>query len=363
MLNIITDWYKRHFSDPQVVILAFALVLALIGILLLGDILAPVLVAMLLAYLLEAVVAAMEKFNVPRSLGSAVVLVLFLVFFLILAFGLMPLLWKQMVELIRAVPEMMAASKEALSQLTLAYPSLVSADQIDELVDSARSGFGSVGQAVLSFSLANAVNIFAFALYIVLVPLMVFFALKDKHVLLAWAANFTPRRRELIDRVWREVEIKIANYIRGKFIEILIVWVVTYITFGLMGLNFALLLSFLVGISVIIPFVGAVAVTLPVAIIAFFQWGLDPQFGYLMLAYLIIQILDGNLLVPLLFSEVVNLHPIAIIAAVVFFGGLWGVWGVFFAIPLATLIQVVLNAWPKESDAEVQSPQPVQFPD
>ena len=59
-----------------------------------------------------------------------------------------------------------------------------------------------------------------------------------------------------------------------------------------------------------------------------------------------IQALDGNVLVPLLFSEAVNLRPIAIILAVLIFGGLWGLWGVFFAIPLATLIKAVLNAWP-----------------
>jgi putative permease len=59
-----------------------------------------------------------------------------------------------------------------------------------------------------------------------------------------------------------------------------------------------------------------------------------------------IQALDGNVLVPLLFSEAVNLHPIAIIVAVLFFGGIWGVWGVFFAIPLATLISAVVTAWP-----------------
>ena len=181
---------------------------------------------------------------------------------------------------------------------------------------------------------------------------MVYFALKDKNLLLGWAATFAPRQRELIDRVWHEVDIKIASYIRGKFIEILIIWGVSFVTFALMGLNFALLLSFLVGISVIVPFVGAVAVTIPVAMIAFFQWGIDPQFGYLLLAYLIIQILDGDLLVPLLFSEVVNLHPVAIVVAVLFFGDLWGVWGVFFAIPLATLVQAVLNAWPRQIGAQ-----------
>ncbi len=349
MFSVINNWYKRHFSDPQVVILAIVLALALLGILLLGDILAPVLLAVLLAYLLEGLVSAMERINVPRSLGAAVVLLLFFVFFMVLVFGLVPLLWRQLAELIRAFPAMIATGQDALQRLPAAYPSVVSAEQINDLINTVRSGVGSIGQAFLSFSLANAVNIFAFALYTVLVPLMVYFALKDKQALLAWAANFAPRQRELIDRVWREVDIKIANYIRGKFIEILIVWAVTFVTFAFMGLNFALLLSFLVGISVIVPFVGAVAVTVPVALIGFFQWGVDPQFGYLLLAYAIIQILDGNVLVPVLFSEVVNLHPIAIIVAVLFFGGLWGVWGVFFAIPLATLVQAVLNAWPRQA--------------
>ena len=100
----------------------------------------------------------------------------------------------------------------------------------------------------------------------------------------------------------------------------------------------------LVGLSVIIPYIGATVVTLPIALIAYFQWGWTSDFAWLMVAYLVIQALDGNVLVPLLFSEVVNLHPVAIIVAILVFGGLWGFWGVFFAIPLATLVKAVLSA-------------------
>jgi putative permease len=105
----------------------------------------------------------------------------------------------------------------------------------------------------------------------------------------------------------------------------------------------------------VIPYIGAAVVTLPVAIIAFFQWGWSDYFFYLMLAYGVIQALDGNVLVPLLFSEAVNLHPVAIIVAVLVFGGLWGFWGVFFAIPLATLIKAVMNAWPQHGEVKVET--------
>jgi len=78
--------------------------------------------------------------------------------------------------------------------------------------------------------------------------------------------------------------------------------------------------------------------------------------GYIMLAYGLIQAIDGNVIVPLLFSEAVNLHPVTIIIAVIFFGGLWGFWGVFFAIPLATLVKAVINAWSfSKAEVEIES--------
>ncbi|CAK3917619.1 putative transporter YfgO (fragment) [Vibrio crassostreae] len=112
---------------------------------------------------------------------------------------------------------------------------------------------------------------------------------------------------------------------------------------------YSVLLAVAVGFSVLIPYIGAAAVTVPVAIVGLFQWGLEPQFYWLLLAYGIIQALDGNVLVPVLFSEAVNLHPVAIIVAVLVFGGLWGFWGVFFAIPLATLVKAVWNALPSHA--------------
>ena len=123
----------------------------------------------------------------------------------------------------------------------------------------------------------------------------------------------------------------------------------SFLVFWWLNLHYALLLAVLMGLSVIIPYVGATMVTFPVIFVAFFQWGLSDHFGYLVLAYTIIQALDTVVLIPLLFSEIVNLHPVAIIVAILFFGGLWGFWGVFFAIPLATLVNAVLNAWPVRS--------------
>ena len=148
---------------------------------------------------------------------------------------------------------------------------------------------------------------------------------------------------------------QIGNYVRGKVYEIFIVGSVSYAAFSLLGLAYAPLLGVLVGLSVIVPYLGAAVVTLPVALAAYLQMGWGNEFIWIMVTYAVLQALDGNLLVPLLFSDVVNLHPVAIIIAVLVFGGLWGFWGVFFAIPLATLVKSLLNAWPRAADSGLEA--------
>ena len=216
-----------------------------------------------------------------------------------------------------------------------------------QAIEAARGEIGKFGQWLLTFSLSSLPILVNVMIYLVLVPILVFFFLKDRALIAGWLSGYLPRERALMTQVAREMNQQIANYIRGKVIEIIICGVVTYIAFAALGLNYAALLALLVGFSVIVPYIGAVVVTVPVALIGLFQWGWGDQFIYLMVVYGVIQALDGNVLVPLLFSEAVNLHPVAIICAVLLFGGLWGFWGVFFAIPLATLFKAVLDAWPR----------------
>ena len=345
MIDVLKTWYTRHFSDPQAVILAISLIVGFAIIYFLGEVLTPVIAAIVIAYVLEGLVKKLQAMKVPHLIAVVTVVILFSFFVLIIFLGLVPLFSKQLTQFFIEMPGMLAQGQEKLMTLPQQYP-IISQTQIEDILHSVQSEIASFGQKVVSVSLSSAVNVFTLLVYMVVVPLLVFFFLKDKEKIIIWLMRFLPSRQGLASVVWREVDLKIGNYIRGKLLEVVIVGLATYIPLKLMGLNYAALLSFLVGLSVIIPYVGAVAVTIPVALIAYFQWGLSSEFFYLLLVYGIVQFLDGNVLVPLLFSEVVNMHPAAIIVAVLVFGGLWGVWGVFFAIPLATLIQAVINAWP-----------------
>lgn len=347
MIKLLNDWYNQNFSNPQVAILALLLLFGLVTIVFAGDILAPLLAAVIIAYLLDGGVDFLRIFKVPRFISVLLVFSFFILLLFLILFVLAPLLFKQATQFVLEIPGMLATGQKVVMLLPEKYPAFVSEQVVLEILASIKTQVTRASQQILSFSIASVFDLIAFMVYLVVVPLLVFFFLKDKKMIMNWFGKFLPRDKGLVVQVWNEVNGKTASYVRGKFLEILIIWMASFIAFLWFDLQYAVLLSFLVGISVLIPYVGAALVTLPIAIVAYFQWGYNSDFIWVMMIYAVIQFLDGNLLVPLLFSGMVNLHPAAIIAAVLVFGAIWGVWGVFFAIPLATLIHAVLNAWPR----------------
>ncbi len=348
-MDVIKRWLKRHFSDPQVVILAGLLLTGLLSILFAGEHLIPVIASVIIAYLLEGIIQSLQRLGIPRVVALLTAFSIFFLVMLALLFSLLPLLIRQATELLREVPAMLSAIQSLILALPEHYPSVFSETEIENMLNQIRREAASFTDHMLRQTLSSVIGIITLVVYIVLMPLLVFFFLKDKKLILAWARRYLPKERGLATRVWRGVDDQLGNFIRGKFWEILIIWAASYLTFTLMGLNYAMLLGLAVGLSVLVPYIGAAVMTFPVALVAFFQFGWSIDLAWVVVAYGIIQILDGNVLVPILFSEVINLHPIAIIVAVLFFGGVWGFWGVFFAIPLAILFQGILIAWPNRN--------------
>lgn len=348
MLKLLNDWYQKHFNDPQVAILALLLFIGTMLLYFFGGVLAPLLAAVMIAYLLDGAVSLLNRKGFPNFIAILITYSIFIIALLVVLLILAPLLFQQTTQFVLEVPKMLAQGQALLMQLPEKYPTVISPQQVSDILIEIRTQITDLSQAIVTFSLSSVSDLLTFMVYLVIVPLLIFFFLKDKDKIIKWFGVFLPSDRRLVSQVWTEMNGKIAGYVRGKFLEIVLVWVVSYLTFFSFGLNYAVLLSFSVGISVLIPYVGAAIVTVPVAIVAYFQWGYSYEMLYVVLAYMVIQFLDGNLLVPLLFSEMVNLHPSAIIVAVLLFGGLWGVLGVFFAIPLATLVHAVINSWPKD---------------
>lgn len=347
MLEIFEKWSNRYLFEEESVLLLVLLALSLVLLATIGDILAPLLAAIVLAYLVQGVVNLLCRLGLPPWLGFSLAFTGFMGAFFAVILGLMPLVWRQSIGLLAEVPRMVEQGRDFVDVLPARYPELFTQAQIDQMLAGLQSELGNFGQALVTKTLAGIPGFVTVAVYLVLVPIIVFFLLKDRSEIVRWLAAFLPDRRPLLNRIWAEMNVQFANYARGKVVEIIVVGAVSYASFVWLDLRYAALLALLVGLSVIIPYIGAFIVTVPVLAVALFQWGVTPEFYWVLGVYVAIQILDGNVLVPLLFSEAVNLHPVAIILAVLFFGGIWGLWGVFFAIPLATLTKAVIYAWPR----------------
>jgi len=342
MQKIIT-WFQSRMSDQQLVMLLLSLFIIFALVILVGDVLAPLLMAIALAYVLDDVIQLLCRFRIPRVISIVLVLCGAMLFVLFSLLTILPLLTDQIGKLVAQAPELVTALRSSIQQFHASYVSWINSEYLQQLVATVVNQMQEWGGSLLSVSIASIPGMITLMVYVILVPVLVFFLLKDKTVIVEWAQRFLPQERLLLQRVWREVDIQIGNYIRGKFWESVVVGVAMWLAYAWIGHEYALLLGTLTGISVWIPFVGAAVVTIPVILLSFFQWGWSDMMLYGLLAYTVIQMIDANIIVPWIFSEMVNLHPIAIIGAILVFGSLWGVLGVFIAIPMAALVQSVLT--------------------
>jgi putative permease len=342
----ISQWFERNFSDPEVISLVMTLVFGILLIEFFGGILMPVLISIIIAYLLNPLVRLIVARGCPRLLAVWAVYIIFLGIFIYGMLYLAPLIWRQLTNLANQLPNTFLVAQLWVDKFMDQHPLLMSNSDVVHVLAYFKEQSPKLGQTILHVSFKAIPNMAELILYVVLVPLLVFFFLKDSRRIINWLKRFLPRKRVLVTRVSLEVYQKIGSYVKGRVIEVFIVSAVSIAAFTLLDLQYAILLGALLGVSVIVPYIGAIIVTIPIFILALMQWGLTSHFWYLVIVFFVIITVDGNILFPLLFSQTMDLHPLAIILSVLIFGGIWGFWGVFFAIPLATLVNAVINAWP-----------------
>lgn len=326
----------KFFDDAELNKLFIVSLFLLLALWLFAAELAPLLAGVLIAYILESAVQRLLRMGIRRSIAAAIA-VSAAAGIVIAAFYALP---RQMQGLSGDLPKLQESAAQMLGAINLLLPEeLVITDR--ELALKAGALAGDIGSYLLENTVAVARDVFSTFVYLVVIPLFVFFLLKDKNLLLSSAQKHLPSSVVFGD-LWRRVDEQFGAYLRGKLMEAGIVGAVSWLAFLLLGVQHSLPLAVMIGLSVFVPFVGAVAVTVPVIALGFLQFGWSTEFAQMMAVYTIIQILDGQVLVPLLFSGVVRMHPVTIFAAIIFFGNLWGFLGVFFAIPLASLIKSVV---------------------
>ena len=348
MLEQLNRVLKKVFTNEETIVFSIAILLFFIVISFFGSVLTPFIISIIVAYLLVGLQKKIQSFNVNQNIALVITFSIFIITGAALLVWLVPLLYIQLQDFVLDVPNLFNNFLDFISGLPTKFPELVSSDQIAIFFQAVSEEISVIAQNIVKSSISGIQSTITILLYIILFPILVFFFLFDRKNIIEGFLKIIPGKRQMLTDIWKEMDIQLSNYVRGKTIEIFIVGLAAAIIFSSLGLKYSALLSVLVGFSVIIPYVGAFLVTIPIVIIGLLQFGLDTQFYILISLYLLLQALDGNLLVPLIFSETVKLHPVVIILAVFVFGSMFGFWGVFFSIPIATFIKAVWNAWPSK---------------
>ena len=346
MLEELNKVLKKIFSNEETIIFSFALLIFFIVISFFGSVLTPFIISIIVAYLLVGMQKKIQSYNISEKISLVITFSIFIVTGAALVIWLVPLLYTQLQAFVLDVPNLINNFRDFISELPSKFPDLVSSDQITIFFQAVSEEISAIAQNIVKTSISSIQSAITVLLYIILFPILVYFFLFDRKNIIDGFLKVIPGRRKMLTSIWTEMDIQLSNYVRGKTIEIFIVGIAAAIIFSSLGLRYSALLSVLVGLSVIIPYVGAFLVTIPVVVVDLLQFGLGTQFTILLSLYLLLQALDGNLLVPIIFSETVKLHPVIIILAVFIFGSMFGFWGVFFSIPIATFIKAVWNAWP-----------------
>ena len=353
MFEQVNKVLKNIFSNEETIIFSLAILLFFLVISFFGSILTPFMISIVVAYLLVGMQKKIQSYDVSANVALIITFSVFIITGAALLIWLVPLLYIQLQAFILDVPNLINNFLDFISGLPAKFPDLVSSEQISIFFQAVSEEVSAIAQNIVKSSISGIQSAITFLLYIILFPILVYFFLFDRKNIIEGIIKIIPGKREMLTNIWAEMDIQLSNYVRGKTIEIFIVGIAAAIIFASLGLKYSALLSVLVGLSVIIPYVGAFLVTIPIVVVGLLQFGLGTEFYLLIGLYLLLQALDGNLLVPIIFSETVKLHPVVIILAVFIFGSMFGFWGVFFSIPIATFIKAVWNAWPSSPNNDL----------
>ena len=175
MLEMLMQWYRRRFSDPEAIALLVILVAGFCILFFFSGLLAPLLVAIVLAFLLEWPTARLQRIGCSRRWAASIVLVLFVGILLLMALVVFPVAWQQGIYLIRDMPGMLNKLSEYAANLPRRYPSLMDAGIIDAMAENMRIRMLTLGDSVVKYSIVSLVGLLTIVVYLVLVPLMVSF--------------------------------------------------------------------------------------------------------------------------------------------------------------------------------------------
>ena len=333
-------------TELRLIFVFLATVLVGLALYKISFIIAPFLIALILSYFLHPAICYLEKKKIPRSLAVLLVTAIFFAIFVALALVVMPLIYDQIILLIKTIPSYFSVFKADI------YPKIVdlAANYSIPLTLGADFAFDSkeatefVRRIFLEI-FDSSTGVFDFFSIIFIVPILVFYLLKDWKLLKGGVFGLIPTSYyEKVTKLLNDIDGNLSGYMRGQAIVCVVMAGVYSSLLLIVGLDFGLLIGVFTGVFSFVPYVGALTGFCTAIVIALFQWGFSAvDISLVVGAFLIGQFLESNFLTPRLIGEKIGVYPVWVIFGIFAFGALFGFVGVLLAMPLTAIAAVLIK--------------------
>jgi predicted PurR-regulated permease PerM len=331
------DRNRRHLWQSLA-----AAALAVTAVYLLGPILTPFLLAAILAYICNPLVGHMVRRRVPRTLAVALVLILLAMAFVVLLLVLLPLLIRQ----VRAIADQAPVYIDWLR--TAAGPRLeqffgvqLETAMVRDWVAENMVEIQGVAMKVLPSLKTGGLAIVGFLVNLVLVPVVLFYFLRDWDRIVAGLDRLVPRRmHDRVSMIAREVDDVLGQFLRGQLLVMLGMAMFYTVGLWLAGLDYALSVGMFAGLVTFVPYLGIIIGVVLATLTGLLQFQDMTQLVWVWAVFLAAQLIEGYVLVPWLVGDRIGLHPVAVIFALLAFGSLFGFFGVLLALPVSAALLV-----------------------
>ncbi len=318
----------------------------ILAVWLLQSILLPFVMGLGIAYLLNPLVEIFEKRGYSRNI-IALALVLIVILLLTLLFVTAgPVLYHQTLQFVRDLPELVMSLKQyvppALQDVWNEFELPENGDLQQFLQEHGGSAAG-IARNLAGGVLAGGQALVGIISFIVLMPIVAYFMLKEWPSIRSWVIDLMPRHhKDTILDLLGQINVKIAGFVRGQLTVMAVLGVGYAVALSIAGLNYAILIGLMSGLLSIIPMLGSFTGFVVSVAVAWFQTGELSYMAIIAAIYLVGQFVEGNFITPKLVGDSVGLHPLWVLFAVMAGGALFGIVGMLISVPVAAVIGVLI---------------------
>ena len=330
---------KQYPFYMKSTVIIFGLVLTCYSLSNLKSILAPIAFALLLSILLNSLVNKLQRRGVKKIPAISISLVIGV----LIVGGILYFISTQIMNFSENLPVLKVKFNQQIAELqkwvaaNLKVPVVRQQKLLKDALEGSQSLFGT--------ALGGAFSVVGF---VFLIPIYCFLLLYYKPLILNFFhESFAEENTGKVSAVLGETKSAVKSYMVGLLLEALIVAIMNSVALLLLGVDYAILLGVIGALLNMLPYIGGlVGIALPIIIASVTKDGFSTQLGILG-AYLLIQFIDNNFLVPFLVSSRVKINALISIIVVLLGGALWGVAGMFLSIPVIAILKIIFDRLPE----------------